>query len=199
MRYAGSQHCANDCDVVPSQKRTTKHNPTRIRLDMTRSTLIRRENRFGLPASEPQDHPVAQHPSYQLWRTIGCLANDSNASLRRYQKMKYAADNALGILKNSACYVIVWRHGALKQRMIGTKLRFRTPGLRHSRYNRYKLTARAARREPLHVRGGDESRTATPFARRSGRATPNLDYFWAFIRSSATLASETTRGATYAF
>ena len=113
--------------------------PMRIRLDMTRSTLLD-EKSIRLRASEPQDHPVAQHPSIRLWRTIGCLANDSNASLRRYQKMKYAADNALGILKNSHCYVIVWRQVAQRQRMIGTKLHFRTRRRRHSRYNRYRLT-----------------------------------------------------------
>ena len=55
--------------------------------------------------------------------------------------MKYSDDNALGILKNSLRYVILWRHDAERQRMIGTKLRFRTNARRHSRYNRYSPTA----------------------------------------------------------
>jgi hypothetical protein len=36
-----------------------------------------------------------------MWRTNGRLANGSNASLRRYQKMNYAPDNALRFLKKS--------------------------------------------------------------------------------------------------
>src|SRR3954447_21914789 len=92
--------------------------------------------------------------------------------------MKYAAHNALGILKNSVCYVIVSRHVAPKQRMIGRKMRFRTSGSRHRRYNRYKLM-------PL-----DDDRELA--------AGPN-NYFSAFNKFSATLASETTRGATCAF
>ena len=54
--------------------------------------------------------------------------------------MKYAADNALGILKNSVCYVIVWCHVAPRQRMIRAKMHFRTRGPRHSQYNRYRMT-----------------------------------------------------------
>ena len=84
--------------------------------------------------------------------------------------MKYAADNALGILKNSSCYVIVCRHVAQRQRMIRTKLRFRTRGRRHSRYNRYRLTCAQCRIE-----------------RAAGR---RRNYFSAFNRSSATLASD---------
>jgi hypothetical protein len=46
-------------------------------------------------------------PCNQLWRRKDCLANDSSASLRRYQKMNYAPDKALGIPKNFQAYVIV--------------------------------------------------------------------------------------------
>jgi hypothetical protein len=38
---------------------------------------------------------------------MGCRANGSIASLRRYQKMNYAPDNALRILKNFEDYVIL--------------------------------------------------------------------------------------------
>jgi hypothetical protein len=74
---------------------------------MTRSTLFRRENRFASLRPNHRTTLSPNTPHYQIWRTIGCKANASNASLRRYQKMKYAEDNALGILKNSECYVIV--------------------------------------------------------------------------------------------
>ena len=53
--------------------------------------------------------------------------------------MKYAAHNALRFLKNSIRYVIVCGLVALRQRMIRTKLRFRTEGQSYSRYNRYIL------------------------------------------------------------
>src|SRR3954470_25052837 len=59
-----------------------------------------------------------------MWRTNHYKANDSNASLRRYQKMKYAADNALRILKNSVRYVILRRHDAPKQRVSRSSLPF---------------------------------------------------------------------------
>src|SRR6185369_5279875 len=118
-------------------------------------------------------------------------------------KMKYAAHNALGILKNSVGYVIVCRLVAQRQRMIGAKLRFRTWGRRHSWNNRYKLTPRtsasmscdrvACPKLPALGVVCRASAKTTPFAWGSGRATP--DYFSACNRSIAILASETTRGA----
>jgi len=79
-----------------------------------------------------------------MWRTICRQANDSNASLRRYQKMKYAADNALGILKNSAGNVIVCRHVASKQQKTGAWLKFRTDAHLRRRYNPYRMMPGAA-------------------------------------------------------
>jgi hypothetical protein len=67
-------------------------------------------------------------------------ANDSNASFRRYQKMKYAADNALRFLKNSVRYVILCRQVAQKQRIRRTLLPFGTGRDERRRYNRYRVT-----------------------------------------------------------
>jgi hypothetical protein len=61
-----------------------------------------------------------------MWRRKRRAAIDSNASLRRYQNMNYAADNVLGILKNSVRYVILRRQVAQKQRIIDTLLLFAT-------------------------------------------------------------------------
>ena len=69
---------------------------------MTQRSHERRVKRAAIRASDPRDHPVARQPSsIQSGARIGRQANDSNASLRRYQKMNYAPDNALRILKKS--------------------------------------------------------------------------------------------------
>src|SRR2546421_11585680 len=80
--------------------------------------------------------------------------------------MKYAGHNALGILKNSTSYVIVCRLVAPRQRMIRAKLRFRTSGRRHSRYNRYNLTRLTAKTD------GQPSRLETTYLTSTGSARP---------------------------
>jgi hypothetical protein len=79
-------------------------------------------------------------PSYSICRTIGRAANDSIASLRRYQKMNYAADNALRFSKKSQADIIVCRHVAGTQRNSLPLWRFRTVAALPNCYNRHKVT-----------------------------------------------------------
>lgn len=65
-------------------------------------------------------------------------------SLRRYQKMKYATDNALRKLENFRLYDILRRQVAGGQRTNGNLLRIGTERRVHSRYNRHRVARLSA-------------------------------------------------------
>lgn len=69
------------------------------------------------------------------------MANGSVASLRRYQKMNYAAHNALRIPNISQANIILYRHVARPQRNSFPSVRFRTLLALRNRYNRHRVTA----------------------------------------------------------
>jgi hypothetical protein len=69
-------------------------------------------------------------------------ANDSIASLRRYQRMKYVPDNALQGCKKSQVSPILHRHVERVQRNSFPMWQMGSEPAQQSRYNRYRVTGR---------------------------------------------------------